>query len=165
QWIRNRHFKLGDIERCKRQQLFLEKAIGKLWNITRGGNYYYSLILYEALRRIIQTDIDKKDFLNILYTLKSNNFEPKIDFYNSVLPGDFSSYESKLMFGKNLTCWLANDKAIEKFQFLFYGEERESILENQKDVKFWTFFKIDIKLFFKNLVSKINNNNKKIATK
>ena len=165
QWIRNRHFKFGDIERCKRQQFFLEKAISKIWKITRGGNYFYSILLYEALKRIIQTDIDKKDFLNILYTLKTNDFNPKIDFYNSVLPGDFSTYDSKLMGRKNLTCWIANESAIEKFQFLFYGEKKESILFNQKDIKFWTFIKIDIKLFFKNMVSKISNNKKKFVEK
>ncbi|HPO49141.1 MAG TPA: LCP family protein [Spirochaetota bacterium] len=164
QWIRNRHFKLGDIERCKRQQLFLEKAISKIWKITRGGNYFYSVMLYEALKRIIQTDIDKKDFINILYTLKTNGFEPKTDFYNSVLPGIFSTYDSKLMGGKSLACWVANEGAVEKFRFLFYGEKRNFDMFAQNDIKFWSFFKIDIKLFFKNIVGKISKNDKKMVS-
>lgn len=165
QWIRNRHFKFGDIERCKRQQLFLEKAIVKIWKITRGGNYFYSILLYEALTRIVQTDIDKEDFLSILYTLKINDFDPKRDFYNSVLPGKFSVYDSKLMARKNLACWLPDDNAIEKFQFLFYGRHDKLIDGDKKSLKFWTFLKIDIKFFLKHIVSKLSSDGKKLASK
>lgn len=165
QWIRNRHFKFGDIERCKRQQLFLEKAIDKLWKLTRGGNYFYSTILYESLRRIIQTDIDKNDFLNILYTLKTNDFDPKNDFYNGVLPGIFSTFDSKLLGRNSLACWLADDKSIEKIQFLFYGENKNWKLINQDKIKIWTFLKIDMQIFIKNLIGKNLGDNKKFSYK
>jgi len=159
-WIRNRQFKLGDIERCKRQQYFLEKASEKIWQITKGGNYFYSLLMYDALKRIVSTDLTKEEFLNILYTLKVNNFNPKIDFYNSVLPGTFSTYDSKLLLKNNLACWIPDESAVDKFRFLFYSKNNQFTLLSQKKMEFWTFFEIDFKNFMKNFKSTLNKKKK-----
>ena len=155
QWIRNRNFKFGDIERCKRQQLFLEKSFVKLWNITKNGNIIYSSFMYDAFKNIVETDIDKKDFLKILYKLKANNFNPKNDFYTSVLAGNFSTYQSKLV-GKKLTSWELDKDNLDKIGKLFYSEEYISECFLNEDVKFLSFLEMDMKTLFDKLKKTFN---------
>ena len=155
QWIRNRNFRFGDIERCKRQQLFLEKSFIKLWNITKNGNVVYSSFMYDAFKNIVETDIDKKDFLKILYKLKATHFDPKNDFYTSVLAGNFSTYQSKLM-GKKLTCWELDKGNLDKIGKLFYSENYISECFLNDDVKFLSFLEMDMKTLFDKLKKTFN---------
>ena len=150
QWIRNRNFRFGDIERCKRQQLFLEKSFIKLWNITKNGNVLYSSFMYDAFKNIVETDIDKKDFLKILYKLKANNFNPKKDFYTSILAGNFSTYQSKLV-GKKLTCWELDKDNLNKIGKLFYNEDYISECFLNENVRFLSFLEMDMKTLFDKL--------------
>jgi hypothetical protein len=145
-WIRNRQFKFGDIERCKRQELFLQKSMVKIWKITKGGNYFYTGFFYDALKKIVLTDITKDEFYTMLYSLKKRKFDPAKDFYTGVLDGTFSEYDSKLLQRKKLTCWLPDRRYIEKIQFLFYSDRNESLfIENQK-VDMWKFLALDMKM-------------------
>ncbi len=155
QWIRNRNFKFGDIERCRRQQLFLEKSFTKLWAITKGGNILYASFMYDAFKNIVETDINKKDFLKILYKLKENNFKPKNDFYTSVLSGEFSTYKSKLM-GRRLTSWELDKDNLKRIRELFYNEQYVSENFLNDDVKFWSFLEMDMKTLFDNLKKTFN---------
>ena len=150
QWIRNRNFRDGDIERCKRQQLFMKKAVTKIWQITRKGNYIYSNFMYQALKKIVHTDLTKEDFLNILYNLKANNFNPEKDFLTGVLPGEFGKYDSVLLQRNNLDCWVLNEDIIKKLQFLFYSENNSYKMFTKRKVTFWNFLKIDLKFQLKN---------------
>jgi anionic cell wall polymer biosynthesis LytR-Cps2A-Psr (LCP) family protein len=139
QWIRNRNFKDGDIERCKRQQVFLRQALIKTWKITRNGNFILADLLYENLTRIIETDISREEFSNILQILKANNFNPEKDFLTSILPGSFGKYNSVLLNRNNLDCWMLDEKIIEKIKFLFYSKNNNpSFFAKTKG----TFFKI-----------------------
>jgi hypothetical protein len=149
QWIRNRHFKYGDIERCKRQQLFLERSIVKIWKITKGGNYIYTGFFYDALKKIVLTDITKDEFYGLLYNLKKQKFNPERDFYTGVLDGRFSRYDSKLLNLKNLSCWVADRHYIEKLQFLFYSDSNSPIIQDHVKKDFWGFMKLDLDLYFK----------------
>jgi anionic cell wall polymer biosynthesis LytR-Cps2A-Psr (LCP) family protein len=150
QWIRNRTFKFGDIERCKRQQLFLEKAVAKIWKITKNGNYFYVNFFYDALKKIVLTDMSKEEFLNIIYTLKMNNFDPEKDMYTGVLSGKFSRYDSLLLKIKNLTCWIPDTQYIEKLNFLLYSDSNVNSSLNNKNINFISFLKLDVNSFFNN---------------
>lgn len=119
QWIRNRNFKYGDIERCRRQQVFLKKSIDKLWKLSKNGAYVYSVFIYKALTKIVDTNITKKDFINIIYLLKEKNFDVSNDYFTSVLPGNFGRFDSKLLYKNNLTCWEPDDLALSKINLLF----------------------------------------------
>ena len=144
-WIRNRQFKFGDIDRCKRQQLFLQKSAVKIWKITKGGNYLYAGFFYDALKKIVLTDITKDEFYKLLYNLKKENFDPEKDFYTGVLEGSFSIYDSELLNRKNLTCWLPDQRYLEKLQFLFYTDRNESVFFDGKKMDMWKFVELDLK--------------------
>ena len=122
QWIRNRSFKFGDIERCRRQQFFLKKSIAKLWRLSKQGNYIYSTIAFDSLLKIVDTDMTKKQFLNILYLLRRTDFTPENDYYTSVLPGTFGTYNSAIMHHDNLTCWQPDDWMLERFRLIFHDD-------------------------------------------
>lgn len=132
-WLRNRNFKEGDIERCKRQQLFLKKAVEKLWSMTFNGNYLYSSFLFDAIKKTIYTDITVDDLYKIIYLLKENNFNPNTDFFISILPGYFGKYDSKLLLRKNLDCWIADEVVLKRIQFLFYSTENINFLPEKID--------------------------------
>ncbi|MCG8572865.1 MAG: LCP family protein [Spirochaetes bacterium] len=123
QWIRNRQFKFGDIERCRRHQVFLKKAFIKVWAITKGGSIIYTALLYKYFAKLLETDIAKNDFYDILYHLKINQFDPSQDFYTSVLEGDFGVYQSNIIKNEELSCWLIDKKKVEIIQFLFYSNQ------------------------------------------
>jgi anionic cell wall polymer biosynthesis LytR-Cps2A-Psr (LCP) family protein len=144
-WIRNRQFKLGDIERCKRQELFLKKAMVKVWRITKQCNYIYANFMYNAFKRLVQSDITKDEFLKIIYYLKNNGFEPDRDFYTGVLPGHFEKYDSVVLNHKGLDCWVVDDPFIEKLRYLFYSEEDTYKYFLQSKADLWSFVKIDLK--------------------
>lgn len=74
QWIRNRTFRFGDIERCRRQQVFMKKAFTKLWKITKGGNYFISSVLFYNMRKVVQTDLTKDDFKKNLVFIENDKF-------------------------------------------------------------------------------------------
>lgn len=132
-WLRNRNFKEGDIERCKRQQIFLKKCIEKLWIITKNGNYIYISLLFNAIKKVIYTDITSDDLIKILIVLKSNKFDPQKNFYTAVLPGYFGKYNSALLLKNNLDCWFPDPIILNRIQFLFYSSNRISFLpENIK---------------------------------
>lgn len=121
QWIRNRNFRDGDIERCKRQELFLKRSAEKIWKITKGGNYIYSYMFYNFIEKIVGTDLTEDDFKRIFYILKKNNFDPEKDFFIGVLPGNFGKYNSVILRRKNLDCWNLDKKVVSSMQFLFYS--------------------------------------------
>lgn len=127
QWIRNRNFKYGDIERCRRQQVFLKKSIDKLWRLSKGGAYVYSVFIYKALTKIVDTNITKKDFISIIYLLKEKNFDVSKDYFTSVLPGNFGRFDSKLLYKNNLTCWEPDELAISKINLLFTENSEDNI--------------------------------------
>ena len=123
QWIRNRSFKFGDIERCRRQQFFLKKSVAKLWRLSKRGNYIYSMIAYQSFLKIIDTDMSKKQFCNLLYLLKKTDFDPEKDYFTSVLPGTFGTYNSVIMHHDNLACWQPDDWILERFRLIFHDDE------------------------------------------
>lgn len=158
QWIRNRSFRLGDIERCRRQQVFLKKAVGKIWKITRSGNYFLTSVLFDNMRKVVQTDLTKKDFYNLLYLLKSTHFNPDEDFYTAVLPGKFGTYDSLLLRKKNLSCWILEEDVSERLHLLFYSPYQSNFLKRMSLTK-RDFMKIDLNLFLKNVRSHLLKNN------
>lgn len=151
QWIRNRNFKDGDIERCRRQQVFLKFSIIKLWKLTNNGNYFYSNYFFNFLKRIIYTDLSSDEFNYILYILKKNKFSPKDDFLTSVLPGRFSKYDSVLLNRKQLDCWLLDEEIIKKIQFLFYSNNNLLI---QYNINYLSFLKINMNNLLKKVLPK-----------
>ena len=122
QWIRNRSFRFGDIERCRRQQFFLKKSIAKLWRLSKQGHYIYSMIAFDSFLKIVDTDVSKKQFLNLLYLLRKTEFDPDNDFFTSVLPGTFGTYNSVIMKHDNLACWQPDDWMLERFSLTFSDE-------------------------------------------
>ncbi|MBN2546018.1 MAG: LCP family protein [Spirochaetes bacterium] len=147
-WIRNRNFKDGDIERCKRQQVFLKKSCIRLWEITKKGNYFYSNLIYDVLNKIIMTDLTKDEFKKILRHLKNNRFDPETDFYTGVMPGKFSKYDSKILKRNNLDCWVLDENVLNKIQFLFYSENTS--LSFAKKPGYFNFIEADLKYCFEN---------------
>ncbi|HQB62402.1 MAG TPA: LCP family protein, partial [Spirochaetota bacterium] len=127
QWIRNRNFKYGDIERCKRQQVFLKKSIDKLWKLSKNGSYIYSVFIYKALTKIVDADISKKDFISVIYLLKEKNFDVNKDYFTSVLPGNFGRFDSKLLYKSNLTCWEPDELTLSKINLLFTENSENNI--------------------------------------
>ncbi len=152
QWIRNRNFKDGDIERCKRQQVFLKHSIIKLWKITNNGNYFYSNYFFNFLKRIIYTDLSNEEFNYILYILKKNKFNPSKDFLTGILPGRFSKYDSLLLKRNQLDCWLLDEEILKKIQFLFYSNDNFLI---QYNINYLSFLKINFKNLLKKILPKI----------
>ncbi|HOF00675.1 MAG TPA: LCP family protein [Spirochaetota bacterium] len=127
QWIRNRNFKYGDIERCKRQQVFLKKSIDKLWKLSKNGSYIYSVFIYKALTKIVDADISKKDFISVIFLLKEKNFDVNKDYFTSVLPGNFGRFDSKLLYKSNLTCWEPDELTLSKINLLFTENSENNI--------------------------------------
>lgn len=156
QWIRNRNFIYGDIERCKRQQIFIKKAINKLWKMSKNGNYFYSIFAYKAFKKIFDTDITEKDFIKIIYILKYNNFNPENALYSSILNGKFGKYNSILSGWNNLSCWIPNEKEIEKIQLLFYSDNKNFLFYENKNISLIDYIKLDIKY----ILNKIKNKTK-----
>lgn len=148
-WIRNRNFKDGDIERCKRQQVFLKKSCVKLWDVSKKGNYFYSNLIYDVLNKIVYTDLSKNEFRKILTHLKKNKFDPEKDFYTGVLPGAFGKYDSKILKRNDLDCWVLDRQVLNKIQFLFYSK-KESTAFTEK-VSYLYLIESDIKNYFENL--------------
>lgn len=145
QWIRNRQFRLGDVERCKRQQVFLKKSVGKLWRISNKGSIVFSSLFFEHFTKLIKSDLEKSDFYDILYLLKSNNFDPQEDFFTSVLPGNFGHYDSKIMGRKNLSCWKLNEKMLANIQFLYYSDPYSlGKVFHQREVRYSDFIKMEL---------------------
>ncbi len=164
QWIRNRSFKFGDIERCKRQQIFLKKAVVKSWTISKNGNIELSSVLFKAITKLVHTDLNEKDFMKIMYILKINNFKPDRDFYTTTLKGSFGKYNSKLTLKNNLSCWIPDNSAIQKFQILFYsGKSMDFFSKN--DIKYMDFIKLDIERFIVKIKDKISGVNNKTVKK
>lgn len=158
QWIRNRQFRLGDIERCKRQQLFIKKVFTKGWKITGGGNYFYARGLYRHLRKLIYTDITEDDFLHFLYILKRADFNPNTDLYTGVLPGHFATYDSKILNKDKLSCWKLDNATLERIRFLFYSDQvvLKDVLGTKK-IKFSNFLHIELQLILKNVKRKLRS--------
>jgi len=156
QWIRNRNFVYGDIERCKRQQIFIKKAISKLWEISKKGNYFYCIFAYRAFKRIFETDLTEEEFIKIIYILKSNNFLPEENLYSSVLNGSFGKYNSILSARNNLSCWILDEKEIEKIRLLFYSDSKNFSFYDRK-ITFFDYLKNDIQII---LANKNTSNNK-----
>jgi anionic cell wall polymer biosynthesis LytR-Cps2A-Psr (LCP) family protein len=150
QWIRNRNFRDGDIERCKRQELFLKKSAIKIWKMTKNGSYIYSYMFFDFLNKIVTTDLTKDDFKKIFYVLKKNNFNPEKDFLIGVLPGNFGKYNSVILRRKNLDCWNLDQKVINNMQFLFYSEKDNYEEFLNEDASIINFLKIDLSKFIKN---------------
>ena len=150
-WIRDRNFKDGDIERCRRQQLFMKKAIAKMWQKTKNGNYIYSKFMYDVLKIIVYTDLTKNDFIKILYNLRIHNFLPEKDFLIGVLPGKFAKYDSVLLRRKQLDCWVLDDNLMAKMQFLFYSENDYQNKFLASKISFWNFFKLNLESWLKNV--------------
>ena len=148
-WIRNRNFTDGDIERCKRQQVFLKNSTVKLWAITKKGRYFISSYFFDVFKRIIYTDLSKNDFNNILYVLKKNNFNPGEDFLTAVLPGEFGVYNSLILKRNELTCWFYDNEIVSKMQILFYSENEKIDFIDQK-ITFASFIKLDLNKSLKN---------------
>lgn len=151
QWIRNRSFRFGDIERCQRHQVFLKKSVEKLWGMSGYGNYFISSILFTNIRKIIQTDLSNDDFLKLLYTLKVNNFNPENDFYTSVLPGSFSTFDSKLLHRTNLSCWKVDDNIPQMLSLLFHSDRGNLNFLRDFEVSFMDFVKFDLKKISENV--------------
>lgn len=151
QWIRNRNFKHGDIERCKRQQIFIKNVIKKLWEITHHGNYFYCLFAYKAFKKIFETDIQEKDFMKLIYLLKVNNFSPDEDIYLSVLNGKFSTYNSILSKRNNLSCWLLEEKDLENIRLLFYSDNTDFFIYEDKNINFLAFTRLEMNILFQNI--------------
>jgi len=148
-WIRNRDFKDGDIERCKRQQVFLKKSCIKLWDITKKGNFFYSNLIYDVLSRIVMTDLTKDEFRKILHLLKANKFNPEKDFYTGVMPGAFGKYDSIILKRKDLDCWVLDKSVLNKIQFLFYTKNNSTAFS--KKASYLNLIESDIKYYFENL--------------
>jgi len=144
-WIRNRNFKDGDIERCKRHQVFLKKTIVKLWNISKNGNYFYTKFLYDAFKSILQTDLTKDDILNIVYILKKNNFNPEKDFLTGVLPGEFGKYDSVLINRNEVVCWIPDNEMLDKLKRLMYSEKDSYKSIIKTNIGFFDYLKIKVK--------------------
>lgn len=161
QWIRNRNFQYGDIERCKRQQVFIKKAIEKGWKISKNGNFFILDMLYHSMIKIIQTDITRNDFRTILYYLKKNNFSPENDFYTSVLQGKFGTYNSIIQNRNDLSCWLPNTNSIRKIKTIF-TTNNNSILHSKDNISFYAFIKLDFHYFINSIKSKTTDYNKTI---
>lgn len=162
QWIRNRRFKDGDIERCRRQQVFLKKVVTKMWKITRGGNYIYSIFMYNILRKVVKTDISLKDFQHILFVLKKNKFNPEESFHTCVMPGNFGKYNSEILGIDQLDCWLLDENNVKKMQFLFYSQDNQYSSYFETDIKLIDFLKIDLNCLLKNVRSRYNLNKSNI---
>ena len=146
QWIRNRTFRFGDIERCRRQQVFMKKAFTKLWKITKGGNYFISSVLFYNMRKVVQTDLTKDDFKKIWYLLKTTNFTPETEVFTAVLPGHFGTYNSKLLRKNNLSCWIPEEGFSEKLYLLFYTANRKENFLKEVKVEKRKILKMDLKL-------------------
>lgn len=156
QWIRNRQFKFGDIERCKRQQVFLTKSVNKLWKISKKGSVVYSSLFFDHFKKLIDTDIEKKDFYNILYLLKKNQFNPEKDFHSCILQGNFGEYESRLFGNKKISCWILDKKIVEIIQFLFYSEiDIQQHFFTNSNVKYTDLLKFEIKELFDNMKNNV----------
>jgi anionic cell wall polymer biosynthesis LytR-Cps2A-Psr (LCP) family protein len=140
QWIRNRNFKDGDIERCKRQEVFLKRSIIKTWKITKKGSFIFSNLFYENLTKIIETDIQRDEFIKILQILKRNNFDPEKDFLTSILPGTFGKYDSVLMNRKNIDCWILDEEINAKMRFLFYSKNNKENFFARNKTPFFNIF-------------------------
>ena len=92
------------------------------------------------MKTIVNTDLSKKDFFNILYNLKKNNFDPETDFFTSVLPGEFGKYNSVLLQRNRLDCWIVNEDIVKKMQFLFYSEDNNNQIFAKQKSRFLNFF-------------------------
>ncbi len=149
QWIRNREFRDGDIGRCKRQQVFLKRAVIKLWKMSKNGSYLYSGFFYDMFRSIIYTDLTRDEFLKIIYILKKNRFNPADDFLTGVLPGSFGRYDSKLLNHKNVVCWNLDEKFLENLRFLLYSNSDSYKYIMAKKAGFMDFFNADFTGYFK----------------
>ncbi len=154
QWIRNRNFKDGDIERCKRHQVFIKKSLSKAWKITKEGNYFFSNFFYNTLKKIIYTDISGDELLNMIYVLKKNNFNPDKDFLTCVLPGEFGKYDSKLLNRNNLDCWILNENSMKNLQFIFYSETDDYRNFLHDKVGLFDYIKFDIKTYYDNHIKR-----------
>jgi len=144
QWIRNRNFKDGDIERCKRQQVFIKSAVIKLWKMSNKGNYIYSSFFYDMFKEIIYSDITKDDFLKIVYLLRKNKFNPDKDFLTGLLPGSFDRYDSKLLKRNNLVCWKLDEDFMKNLRFLLYSNNDSYKIIMSNKASFNDFVKEDI---------------------
>ena len=149
QWIRNRNFRDGDIERCKRQEIFLKKSAEKIWKMTKNGSYIYSYLFFDFINKIVSTDLTREDFNKILYVLKKNKFNPEHDLLIGVLPGNFGKYDSVIMRRKNLDCWNLDEKVVSNMQFLFYSEKDKNKEFFSQDASIINFLKIDLSNFIK----------------
>lgn len=156
QWIRNRQFRLGDVERCKRQQVFLKRSIGKLWRISNKGSIIFSSLFFEHFTKLIKTDMEKSDFYDILYLLKQNGFEPEKDLYTAVLPGTFGHYDSEILGRKQLSCWKMNQKMLANIQFLYYSDKYSlGKVFHHSEVTYGDFIKMELAESFEKLKKEI----------
>lgn len=146
QWIRNRTFRFGDIERCRRQQVFMKKALTKLWKITKGGNYFISSVLFYNMRKVVQTDLTNDDFRKIWYLFRTTDFSPETEVFTAVLPGRFGTYNSKLLRKNNLSCWIPEEGFSEKLHLLFYAENRNENFLKEIKVGKTKILKMDLHL-------------------
>ncbi len=121
-WIRNRSFTMGDIERCRRQQVFLKYAIERVWRLSVNGDYLITHFLYDALKRIVYTDITKKELLSIIYNLKKNEFNPSTDYMTAVLPGNFATHYSSYV-RRDISYWVPEQSIIDQMELLFYSSD------------------------------------------
>ncbi len=144
QWIRNRSFRMGDIERCMRQQVFMKRAVDKLWNLTGRGNYFLVYFIYDALKQIVYTDISKEELFSIIYNLKLSGFNSETDYITAVLPGRFGTYFSKV-FNREVSCWIPDEVISQRMQLLFYSSGSSVDLFRSQKYGFLDYLKFDIK--------------------
>ena len=118
-WLRNRQFKFGDIERCKRQQVFMQKSIKQFWKLCRYGNPFFSNLIWQISCPFVQTNIKKEDYRLYMDILKKNKFQADKDYYSFILPGYFSEYKDKMLTKNLLSCWIIDQIELEYVKKIF----------------------------------------------
>ncbi|MBN1756578.1 LCP family protein, partial [bacterium] len=117
-WIRNRAFVMGDADRCKRHQIFMQNFIGKGWELTQGGQRLYTTLMIRIALDWVQTDLDCENITLLLNSLSESGFNPREDIVSGHLPGHYETLKSPI-FQQELVFWIPNQNKMQGISAYF----------------------------------------------